>query len=87
LEEPELYDHSYLDLLNRHTMSFGLDPIFEFVVVPPREGNGEIFLSKYFEEQQNRNLTVGQAGQDNKTMQLPPLSSVLTVQTNRTVIA
>jgi hypothetical protein len=59
-EEPAFWDHSYLDLLNRRAISLGLDPIFEFVVVPPREGNGEVFLSKYFEEQQNRNLTVGQ---------------------------
>jgi hypothetical protein len=60
LEEPEFYDHSYLDLLNHCTMSLGIDPIFEFVVVPPRESNGEVFLSKCFEEQQNRNSTVGQ---------------------------
>jgi hypothetical protein len=32
--------------------------------VPPREENGEVFLSKYFEEQEKRNSTVGQ---DKKT--------------------
>jgi hypothetical protein len=63
LDEPRFYDHSYLHLLNNRAISLGLDPIFDFVV-PPREENGEVFLSKYFEEQEKRNSTVGQ---DKKT--------------------
>jgi hypothetical protein len=58
-EEPPFYDHSYLDLLNRRAISLGVDPIFDFVV-PPGEDNGEVFLSKYFEQQEKRNSTVGQ---------------------------
>ena len=59
LEEPRFFDHSHLDLLNRRAIRLGLDPIFDFVV-PPREDNGEVFLSKYFEQQQKRNSSVGQ---------------------------
>jgi hypothetical protein len=48
LEEPEFDDHSYLDLLNRHGISLEWGQMFDFIV-PPREDNGEVFLSKYFE--------------------------------------
>jgi hypothetical protein len=58
-DEPEFYDHSYLHLLNCRARSRGLDPIFEYVV-PPGEDNGEVFLSKYYEQQEKRNETVGQ---------------------------
>ena len=58
-EEPEFYDHSYLDLLNRRGISLGWGKMFDFVVTP-REDNGEVFLSKYFEQQEKRNSTVGQ---------------------------
>jgi hypothetical protein len=62
-EEPEFYDHSYLDLLNRRGISLGWGQMFDFIV-PPREDNGEVFLSTYFEDQEKRNSTVGQ---DEKT--------------------
>jgi hypothetical protein len=58
-EEPEFYDHSYLDLLNLHGISLGWGQMFEFIV-PPRKDNGEVFLSKYFEQQEKRNSAVGQ---------------------------
>ena len=57
-EEPEFYDHSYLDLLNRRGISLGWGKMFDFVVTP-REDNGEVFLSKYFEQQEKRNSAVG----------------------------
>jgi hypothetical protein len=63
MDEPRFWDHSQLHLLNRRAIGLGLDPIFDFVM-PPREENGEVFLSKYFEEQELRNSTVGQ---DKKT--------------------
>jgi hypothetical protein len=61
--EPEFYDHSYLDLLNRRGVSLGWGEMFDFIVLP-REDNGEVFLSEYFEQQEKRNSTVGQ---DEKT--------------------
>ena len=42
-EEPPFYDHSYLDLLNRRSISLGVGPIFDFVV-PPGHDTGEVFL-------------------------------------------
>ena len=63
LDEPRYWDHSYLHLLNCQAISVGLDPIFDFVVTPS-EDNDEVFVSKYFEQQEQRNSTVGQ---DNKT--------------------
>ncbi len=41
LDQPEFYDHSYLDLLNRHSISLGWGQIFDFLV-PPREDNGKV---------------------------------------------
>ena len=58
-EEPPFWDHSHLHRLNCRAISLGLAPIFDFVV-PPKEDNGEVFMSKYFEEQEMRNSTVGQ---------------------------
>jgi hypothetical protein len=58
MDQPEFYDHSYLDLLNRHRISLGWGQMFDFIV-KPRDDNGEIFLSKHFEQQQKRNSTVG----------------------------
>jgi hypothetical protein len=60
---PRFYDHSYLHYLNERARSFGLPPIFDDVHMVS-ENNGEVFLSKYYEEQLVRNQTVGQ---DKKT--------------------
>jgi hypothetical protein len=60
---PRFYDHSYLHYLNERAGNCGLPPIFDDVH-PVGENNGEVFLSKYFEEQLVRNQTVGQ---DKKT--------------------
>ena len=56
---PRFYDHSYLHYLNERAVSCGLPPIFDDVH-PVGENNGEVFLSKYFEEQLVRNDAVGQ---------------------------
>ena len=64
---PRFYDHSYLHYLNERAGSFGLPPIFDDTN-PVSENNGEVFLSKYFEEQLVRNQTVGQ---DKKTSMCP----------------
>jgi hypothetical protein len=63
-DQPEFYDHSYLDLLNRRGISLGWGQMFDYIVPPSSEDNGEIFVSKYFEQQEKRNSTVGQ---DKKT--------------------
>jgi hypothetical protein len=60
-DEPPFWDHSYLDLLNHQAELLGMHPIFQFVT-PPSDDNGEVFLSKYFEEQQQRTSN-DQAGQ------------------------
>jgi hypothetical protein len=63
VDSPRFYDHSYLHYLNERVLSCGLPPIFD-EVHPVSENNGEVFLSKYYEEQLVRNRTVGQ---DKKT--------------------
>jgi hypothetical protein len=64
LDEPRFFDHSRLEALNRHAISLlGLDPMFDFVITP-REDDGEVFLSKYYEQQEKRNAAVSQ---DKKT--------------------
>jgi hypothetical protein len=63
MDQPEFYDHSYLDLLNRRGICLGWGKMFDFIV-KPSDDNDEIFVSKYFEQQQKRNETVGQ---DEKT--------------------
>jgi hypothetical protein len=63
LDEPRFFDHSRLEALNRRAISLGLDPTFDFVVTP-REDDGEVFLSKCYEQQEKRNATVSQ---DKKT--------------------
>ena len=60
---PRFYDHSFLRYLNQLAENCGLFPIFDDVH-PVGENNGEVYLSKYFEEQMVRNQTVGQ---DKKT--------------------
>jgi hypothetical protein len=60
---PRYFDHSYLNHLNELAQKKGLPPMFEDVHLVG-ENNGEVFLSKYFEEQMVRNQTVGQ---DTKT--------------------
>ena len=60
---PHFYYHSFLHYLNKHAENCGLPPIFDDVH-PVGENNGEVCLSKYFEEQIVRNETVGQ---DKKT--------------------
>jgi hypothetical protein len=52
-DEPLFWDHSYLDLLNHQAQLLGMNQIFQFVT-PPCEDNGEVFLSKYFEQQQQQ---------------------------------
>jgi hypothetical protein len=60
---PRFYDHSYLHYLNELAKNCGLPPVFDDVHLVG-ENNGEVFLSKYFDEQLVRNKTVGQ---DKKT--------------------
>ncbi len=60
---PQYFNHSYLDYLNKLPEYCGLLPIFDDVH-PVGKNNGEVYLSKYFEEQMVRNPTVGQ---DKKT--------------------
>ena len=59
-DEPEFFDHAYLHHLNNVAISPGLDPVFDYVVLPSGENNGEVFVSAYYEEQQKRNAAVGQ---------------------------
>ena len=56
---PQFYDHSFLQYLNAAAENCGLSPVFGDVH-QIRENNGEVFLSKYFEEQTVRNNTVKQ---------------------------
>jgi hypothetical protein len=63
IDLPRFFDHSYLDYLNNLAENCGLPPIFDDVHRIGKN-NGEVYLSKYFEEQMVRNQTVGQ---DKKT--------------------
>jgi hypothetical protein len=56
---PRFYDHSFLQYLNERAKNCGLPPIFDDVHLVG-ENNGEVYLSKYFEQQMVRNQTVGQ---------------------------
>lgn len=58
-DQPPFHDHSYLALLNKSAESQGLQPRFDFVTALGND-NGEVFLSKYFKQQDQRNKTVGQ---------------------------
>jgi hypothetical protein len=60
---PRFYDHSFLHFLNELAQRKGLRIIFDDVH-PMSENNDEVFLSKYFREQMERNKSVGQ---DKKT--------------------
>jgi hypothetical protein len=51
--QPPFFDHSMLWHLNAIAGFQGLPPIFAFVT-PPTANNGEVFLSKYFLQQQER---------------------------------
>ena len=51
---PCFFDHSLLSWLNAKASSLGLPPIFRNVNQPV-DDNGEVFLSKYFVQQQERN--------------------------------
>lgn len=68
-DEPPFWDHSYLDLLNRKAESLGMDHLFRFVT-PPSQDNGEVFLSKYFEQQQERTKK-GEASSTDKFCSCP----------------
>jgi hypothetical protein len=59
LDEPRFYDHSRLEALNRRAIGLGLRPIFDFIVTPGKD-TGEVFLSKYYEQQEKRNSSVSQ---------------------------
>ena len=54
IDEPQFWDHSLLGYLNEQAQSLALSVPFENVT-PIRANNGEVFLSKYFKEQQERN--------------------------------
>jgi hypothetical protein len=60
---PRFYDHSFLHHLNERAKKCGLPPVFDDVHLVGKN-NGEVYLSKYFEQQMVRNQTVGQ---DKKT--------------------
>ena len=60
---PRYYDHSFLHHLNQRAKNCGLASIF-YDLHMVGENNGEVYLSKYYEEQMVRNKTVGQ---DKKT--------------------
>jgi len=51
---PPFWDHAFLAALNDKAAKLGLSPIFDFVTTI-RQNNGEVFLSKYFYEQEVRN--------------------------------
>ena len=59
LDEPRFFDHSRLEGLNRRAIGLGLRPIFDFIVTPGKD-TGEVFLSKYHEQQEKRNSSVSQ---------------------------
>ena len=54
IDEPQFWDHSLLGYLNQQAQSLRLSVPFQNVT-PIRANNGEVFLSKYFKEQQQRN--------------------------------
>ena len=56
---PPFTDHSRLDLMNKRSEQKGLGEIFDFVT-PLADETGEVFLSKYFFQQEKRNETTGQ---------------------------
>jgi hypothetical protein len=60
---PRFYDHSYLHYLNDYARKCGLPPMFEDVH-PVGKNNGEVFLSKYLEEQMARNKVTGKGKKD-----------------------
>jgi hypothetical protein len=62
-DQPRFFDHSYLGVLNSEARRLRLSPIFGFVT-PIHLDNGEVFLSKYYKEQKERNERLGQ---DEKT--------------------
>ena len=55
-DKPLFFDHSMLAYLNEVAKGHGLTPIFDFVKTP-RPNNGEVFLSDYYHQQQERNKT------------------------------
>jgi hypothetical protein len=61
---PRYYDHSFLQYLNKEAKRCGLSPVFADVHQIEHD-NGEVFLSKYFEQQMARNKPI--AIQDAKT--------------------
>ena len=56
---PQFEDHSYLAYINAQAVDLGLEPRFDFVH-PIEEDNGEVFLSTYYEQQEERNKDFGQ---------------------------
>ena len=56
---PQVENHSYLAYLNSQARNLGLSDAFE-EVTPVKPDNGEVFLSEYFVEQNQRNATTGQ---------------------------
>jgi hypothetical protein len=56
---PLFFNHSLLDYLNRVALSRGLDQMFSNVRCL-KPNNGEVFMSKYYEEQEKRNRLYGQ---------------------------
>ncbi len=73
---PRFYDHSFLHYLNERAKNCSLPPIFDDVHLVG-ENNGEVYLSKYFEEQMVRNTLWGQ---DKKTSmcQCPTCTTYMT---------
>lgn len=55
---PLFWDESELDSINQMLQDASLDPVFEGVKKLPAD-NGEVFLSEYFHEQQQRNRLFG----------------------------
>jgi hypothetical protein len=56
---PQYYNHLCLDYLNKLAENCGLPPIFDDVHLVSKN-KGEVYLSKYFDEQMVTNQTVGQ---------------------------
>jgi hypothetical protein len=83
IDLPRFYDHSFLHYLNELAKSCGIPPIFDDVD-PINKNNGEVYLSKYFEEQMVRNQTVGQ---DKKTSicQCPTCTTYMAQNTQTTL--
>ena len=74
--QPPFFDHSMLSYLNAIAGLQGLAPIFAFVT-PPTANNGEVFLAKYFLQQEERDKIVSQPNSSPKMCDCPDCVSYL----------